>query len=143
MIAVDTNILVYAHREDTPQHGAARDALRSLAETGRSWGVPWPCVHEFTAIVTHRRIFAPPSSIEDALQAISDLLELPGVTTLGEGPDHLQRLALLLRQSGVVGPKVHDARIVAICATHGVRELWTADRDFSYFRELATRNPLV
>lgn len=143
MIAVDTNVLVYAHREDSSHHLAALGALRSLTEGGRSWAVPWPCVHEFIAIVTHPRIFKPPSSIEDALGAVCDLLGLPGMVTLGDGPDHLRRLAALLTQSGVVGPKVHDARIAALCLTHGVTELWTADRDFSYFPDLATRNPLV
>lgn len=143
VIAVDTNILVYAHREDAAHHAAALRALQRLAEAGRSWAVPWPCVHEFFAIITHRRIFTPPSGVEDALKTVSDLLELSGVTILGEGTDHLQRLARLLRESGVVGPKVHDARIAAICMSHGVGELWTADRDFSYFPDLATRNPLV
>ncbi len=143
MIAVDTNILVYAHREDAAHHAAALGALHELSQAGRAWTVPWPCVHEFVAIVTHRRVFSPPSSTDDALRAIADLLELTGVTTLGEGPDHPSRLAGLLRDSGVVGPKVHDARIAAICLSHGVDELWTADRDFSYFPGLSTRNPLV
>lgn len=143
MIAVDTNVLVYAHREDSPHHAPALSALRSLAESGRSWGVPWPCVHEFLAVVTHPRIFDPPSAMDHALGAVSDLLSLSGMVTLGEGADHVRQLAALLRTSGVVGAKVHDARIAALCLSHGIAELWTADRDFSYFPELATRNPLV
>lgn len=143
MIAVDTNILVYAHREDSPHHEAALDALRALVERGRSWAVPWPCLHEFLAIVTDPRIYVPASSNEQALAAATDLLAMSGVVTLTEGPDHLSVLGRLLTQSGVVGPKVHDACIAALCLTHGVTELWTADRDFSFFPALNTRNPLV
>jgi len=143
VIAVDTNVLVYAHRRDSPHHRAAITALRSLAGAGRAWAIPWPCLHEFLAIVTHPRIYDPPSSTEDALAAVSDMVGMPDVETLSESEGHLDRLAGLLTRAGVVGPKVHDARIAAICLTHGVTELWSADRDFSYFPELATRNPMV
>lgn len=143
MIAVDTNILVYAHREDSPHHDRALDALRSLVESGRSWAIPWPCVHEFLSVTTHRRIFDPPSSATEALEAISDLVDLPQTVLLGEGSDHLARLAALMTHAGVVGPKIHDARVAAICLAHGVSELWSADRDFSYFPDLVTTNPLV
>lgn len=143
MIAVDTNILVYAHRTDSPHHAPALEALRSLAAGGRTWAVPWPCVHEFLSTVTHQRIYRPPSTVGTAVAAMQDLLAMRGVTTLGEDVDHPSVIARLLNVSGVTGPKVHDARIAAICLSHGVSELWTADRDFSYFQELRTRNPLV
>ena len=61
MIAVDTNILVYAHREDASFHKAASRAMTELAEGLAGWAIPWPCLHEFLAIVTHPRIYAPPT----------------------------------------------------------------------------------
>lgn len=143
MIGVDTNVLVYAHREDSPHHDAALGALRGLIETGRAWALPWLCVHEFLAIVTHPRIYDPPTTIDHALEAVGDLVDMPGVVLLAEGAEHLQILGRLLTESGVTGPKVHDARIAALCLAHGVSELWSADRDFSYFPALRTRNPLV
>lgn len=143
MIAVDTNILVYAHREDTPHHSAALSALQGLAETGRPWAVPWPCLHEFLAIVTHRRIFDPPSGLSVALGAMEDLLDISGMRPLTEEPGHASVLTDLIVTSGVTGPKVHDARIAAICLSHGVDSLGTADRDFSYFPRLRTHNPLL
>lgn len=143
MIAVDTNILVYAHREDSPQHQAARAALAGLVESGQDWAIPWPCVHEFLAITTHQRIFSPPTKITAAVEAITTLVESGEARLLGEGDNHLERLGELLRTGAVAGPKVHDARIAAICRAHAVRSLWTADRDFSYFPELRTHNPLV
>lgn len=143
MIGVDTNILVYAHREDSPHHRAARTALAELVESDRSWAVPWACVHEFLAVVTHPRIYMTPTTTGGALEAIGTLLAEGGGRTLGEPDDHLERLGGLLRTGGVVGARIHDARVAAICLAHGVSELWTADRDFSYFPVLRTRNPLV
>ena len=67
MIAVDTNLLVYAHRGDSAFHTEAADILRSLAEGRGPWAIPWPCVHEFMAISTHPRIYDPPSSPEQAI----------------------------------------------------------------------------
>ena len=60
LIAVDTNLLVYAHREDSPWHDAAYRSLVGLAEGRTPWAIPWPCLHEFLAIVTHPRIYSPP-----------------------------------------------------------------------------------
>lgn len=143
MIAVDTTILVYAFRTDSPHHSRARAAVESVANGRAAWGIPWPCVHEFLSIATHPRTYDPPSPIADAVRMIDGLLGVPSVRPLAEGPDHLRVLSDLLGQSGAVGPKVHDARIAAICLAHGVTELWSADRDFSYFPQLRTRNPLV
>jgi uncharacterized protein len=93
--------------------------------------------------VTHPKIFRPPSDIESALGAVHDLVSTPGVVTLSESADHASILGDLVSRGGVVGAKIHDARIAAECLGHGVDELWSADRDFSYFPALATRNPLV
>lgn len=141
MIAIDTNLLVYAHRADSPWHEASRRALESVAQT--EWGVPWPCLHEFLSIVTHPRVFAPPTPLGDACEAVSSWLAAPTLRLLGETSDYWENLASLLRSSQVVGPRIHDARIAALCLVHGVTELWTADRDFSRFPDLKTRNPLI
>jgi predicted nucleic acid-binding protein len=67
VIAVDTNILVYAHREDSPFHAAAFRRIAELAEAAATWAIPWPCLHEFTAIATHPRIYAPPTPLPRVL----------------------------------------------------------------------------
>ncbi|MCA9519153.1 MAG: PIN domain-containing protein [Myxococcales bacterium] len=143
MIAVDTNVLVAAHRADSPFHHAARRCVRGLAEGASPWAIPWPCLHEFYGIATHPRIWAPPSPPEAALAQIRAWTSSPSLALLTEGPRHLARLEPLLLGGRVVGPRVHDARIAALCLDHGVRELWTADRDFGRFPALVTRNPLV
>jgi toxin-antitoxin system PIN domain toxin len=143
MNAVDTNLLVYAHREDSPWHDRAYAALRELAEGRSSWAIPWPCIHEFFAIVTHARIYNPPTPLAQALDQIEAWLEAPGLVLLSENETHWPELRALLEAGQVTGPRVHDARIAALCRRHGVRELWTADRDFSRFPGLTVRNPLV
>lgn len=100
-------------------------------------------MHEFLSVTTHPRVFDPPSLTSDALLMLDGLIGSGTVELLHETPTHLRTLASLLEGTSVVGPKVHDARVAAICLDHGVRELWTADRDFSFFPSLRTRNPLV
>jgi uncharacterized protein len=143
MIAVDTNILVYAHREDSPWHAVAKSRLIALAEGPSMWAVPWPCLHEFLAIVTHPRIFRTPTPVAVALDAVGALLEAPRLVLLAEAGGYWQELRSLVEKGLVAGPVVHDARVAALCRLHGVSELWSADRDFSRFPELAVRNPLV
>lgn len=141
MIAVDTNLLVHAHRADSIWHEPAYHCLETLGEI--EWAIPWPCLHEFLGIVTHPRIFSPPSTLADACKAVEGWLAVPTVRLLSESDDYWDALSRLLRSSRVTGPRVHDARIAALCLSHGVSELWSADRDFSRFPDLAVRNPLV
>jgi toxin-antitoxin system PIN domain toxin len=141
VIAVDTNVLVHAHRSDSPWHGPALAAVASLA--GRRWCIPWPCAHEFLAIATHPRIFDPPTPLDTALQTLDDWAASPTMVFVGETEEHLPTLAETLRAGKIVGPMIHDARIAAICIAHAVHELWTADRDFSRIAGLVVRNPLV
>ena len=143
MIALDTNILVGAHRRDSEFHSPASEALALLAAGPEPWAIPWPCVHEFFSVVTRPGVFKPSSTLEEAVAQIDVWLGSPSVHLLTEGRDHWSTLRELTISSRTIGPRVHDARIAAICLEHGVRELWTADRDFSRFPQLRTRNPLV
>jgi len=117
--------------------------VRECAQAGRPWALPWPCLHEFLAIVTHPNIFKPPAPLDAALDQTAAWLESPNVVLLSEGAGHWQELRASLEQGRVAGPKVHDATVAALCLAHGVRELWTADRDFSRFPSLRAVNPLV
>jgi hypothetical protein len=143
VIAVDTNILVYAHREDSDWHAPAAARIEALAEGQGPWAIPWPCLHEFLAIATHPRIFSPPTPLSAALDQVDAWLESPALVLLAESDGYWTGLRPLLQAGKVSGPKVHDARIAALCAQHGVRELWSADRDFSAFPGFVVTNPLV
>lgn len=143
MIAVDTNILVYAHRRDSPFHEPAVAAVRGLAEAPAAWAIPWPCVHEFYSVATHARIYDPPSSPAEAVAQVEAWFEAPSLVLLQEGAAYWPRLRAMLQYGRVSGPLVHDARIAALCQANGVRELWSTDRDFGRFPDLLVRNPLV
>lgn len=142
MIATDSNLLIHAHRTDSEWHPQARRCIASLAGGRVRWGLPWPCVHEFLGFVTHPRVYAPPSSLEEAVGQVDLWLESPVADLLTETYTHWELLKDLLRRGQVKGPMVHDARVAAVCVAHGVTEFWTADRDFSRFPDLPTRNPL-
>lgn len=143
MIAVDTNILVHAHRADSPQHPAARDLIEALRRGRAAWAIPWPCVHEFLSVTTHPRIYREPTPPSTALAATSGWGAGRNLHFLAESPGYLEKLAALIRATGICGPLVHDARIAALCLHHGVSELWSADRDFRRFPQLKLRNPLL
>lgn len=144
MIAVDTNILVYAHRPDySEQHEPARSAIASLSRGRKPWAIPWPCVHEFVGNVTNRRIYKSPTPLSMALEAISIWLSSKDVQVLHESDGHFMSLCELCIDGDVSGSQIHDARIAAICVDHGVSQLWSADRDFLRYRaRLSVRNPL-
>jgi uncharacterized protein len=143
VIAVDTNVLVYAHREESEWHEAAAGCVKHLAEGRAEWAIAWPSLHEFLAIVTHPRIFVPPTPLALAIDQVEAWLESPRVVLMAEHPGYWPLLRSLVESGRVVGPLVHDARIAALCLHHGVRELWSADRDFSRFPRLTVRNPLI
>lgn len=143
MIAVDTNILVYAHRKDSPFHVAAARVITRLAEGRSPWAVPWTCIHEFLGVVTHPRIYLPATPLAVALEQVQIWMESPSLLLLAENDEHWAELKAAMLAGKITGPLVHDAKVAATCAAHGIRELWTADRDFSRFPRLAVRNPLV
>jgi len=142
MIAVDTNVLVAAHRRDAVGHDAAAAAVRVLAEGLSAWAIPAPCLHEFLAVVTHPKIFDPPTRMNDALAQVDAWLGSPSLAVMSESDRHWTSLGTMLRQSKATGARVHDARIAAICADHGVTTVLSADRDFGKFPGIRVQNPL-
>ena len=140
MIAIDSNLLVYALRTDSPFHEAARSAITGLAEGLAPWAIPWPCMHEFYAIAT--RAYRPPTTPAQCFAFLRALARAPHLRFLHETPEHLDVLERITH-ANLLGGAIHDARIAAICLSHGVRELWSADRDFTRFPQLKVRNPLL
>ncbi len=143
MIAVDSNLLIYAHRFGNDWNESAYELLRELSEGVRPWALPYPCVHEFLRNVTDPRIYEDPTALDAALQQVIAWSSVPSMRLIGESGRHLDLLSALATTGRIRGAMIHDARIAAICLEHGVTELWTADRDFGRFPSLKTRNPLV
>lgn len=133
MIAVDTNVLVHAHRGEMPLHTVALERLRSLAEGGTPWALPAFCIGEFVRVVTHPRVFTPPTELATALTFLERLLDSPSVRLLLPGPTFPTIFAEACRAGSVAGNLAFDAQLVAVCREHGVTEILTEDRDFARF----------
>ena len=128
---------------DSPFHEPARDTIAELAGSRAAWAIPWPCVHEFYAVVTNPKIFADPQLPARARAQLRAWLASPSLQLLTETHEHWVELDSLLEASHIVGPAVHDARVAVLCLTHGVTQLLTMDRDFSRFPALRTRSILA
>jgi uncharacterized protein len=141
VIALDTNILVHAHRIGTRHHEAALALLRRFGEGPAPYVLFWPSLYEFLRVVTHHRVFDPPSTAREALEAVRDFLAPPVVRVLAETARHPALLDHVIRESRVTGNLIHDAHLVALALEHGVKEILTLDGDFTRFPQVASRNP--
>ena len=136
MIAVDTNILVYAHFEDLPLHARAEQRLRQLAQSPDAWGLPLFCVGEFLRVVTHPRLFDNPYTPDEAAEALERLLRSPSLVLLVPTERFKAMLLSVIRELQIKGNPVFDAQIGALCREHGVTTLLPEDRDFDRFTGL-------
>lgn len=142
MIAVDTNVLVYARRSTAPQHGVALSLLHGLATGSTPWALPLPCIVEFLRVVTHS-VFRPAVPLADAWQNIQSLLASPSIQVLTPTDRHLVLLRELMEESGASGNLAYDAQIATLCLEHGVREILTADKDFRRFPSIKATDPFA
>ena len=138
MIAVDTNVLVHAHREESPKHAAAYARIVALAEGKFPWAIPVFCLAEFLRIITHPRVFDPPHSVKEAVTALQRLLKSPSLAVLVPGPRFAELLIDAVLEAEALGNLVFDAQVVAVCREGGVGRLITEDRDFDRFKDFAT-----
>lgn len=143
MIGVDTNILVYAHRSDSAFHQPAKELIEILRSGAGSWAIPWPCIHEFVSTVTHPKLFKIPTPLEASFASIDAWLAGGNLHLIGESEGYFEKFRMISEAAKLKGPRIHDARIAALCLHHGVTELWTADRDFAAFPQVKIRNPLI
>jgi len=142
LIAVDTNILIYAHVSTFPKHGVARRALTELTEGGHPWALPVFCVGEFLRVVTHPGFLARPFSAKEALDALGRLEASPSLNILAPGERYMALLREAINESGTTGNLVFDAQIVALCRESGVHSLLSEDRDYNRFKAFpVTRLP--
>jgi toxin-antitoxin system PIN domain toxin len=143
VIALDTHLLVYAHQSDSDFHDQAKEAIESLRVKPAPWAIPWPCVHEFISVTTNPKIYKRPGTAAEPVKFLEALMDSVDLHFLAESEGYLEKLKLIVTGAKISGGRIHDARIAALCLHHGVRELWSADRDFSLFPQLKVRNPLI
>lgn len=141
MILPDVNVLVYAHREDAPQHDAYHEWLQGVVNADEAFGLCEFVLSGFVRIATHPKVFKTPSSIADAIAFADQLREQPNCVLIGPGPRHWSIFTRLCVESAVKGNLVPDAYLAALAIESGC-EWVSSDRDFSRFRGLRWRHPL-
>lgn len=143
MIAIDTNLLVYAHRSATPEHRAARRAIERAAAHERSWGIAAASVSEFWAVVTHSAARGRPSGPAEASRFLRALIESGGMAIWRPGEAFGERFVQLAEDLDVRGARIFDLQIGLTALDNGAFELWTHDQNFVRMPGLRLRDPLV
>jgi hypothetical protein len=141
MLLIDVNVLVYAHRADAIGHEAFFQWLSDVINGDQAYGISDLVLSGFLRIVTHPRVFNPPSNISDALTFANQVRQQPNCIRVAPGPRHWAIFEGFCRSSGVKGNLVPDAYLAALAIESG-GEWITADRDFSRFPGLKWRHPL-
>ena len=142
MIAVDTNLLVYAHRGGVPEHQAARAALERVSRDRRGWGTAVGCVAEFWSVVTHAKAAGRPSEPDEARRFLDALVDQGGLEIWSPGPRFDARLVQMATELEISGPRIFDLQIALTAFDNGATEIWSHDRNFASFPGLKTRDPL-
>lgn len=141
MLALDTNLLVCAHRAGSSWHQAAGRALFRASRSPGGWGIAFPVVGEFWKIVTHSKCEGGPSSPEEAANFLYGLFDA-GAVCWHPGPGTHHRLLEEAVARKVGGTGIFDLQIALICREHGARQIWSQDRQFPAIPGLAVVNPL-
>ncbi|MEC4889614.1 MAG: type II toxin-antitoxin system VapC family toxin [Nitrospira sp.] len=141
MVLLDVNVLVYAHRQDTPHHDPYRRWLEALINSEQAYGVSDLVLSGFLRVVTHPQVFNPPSTMAKALAFARELRDQPNCTIINPGPRHWEIFTRLCATTDVKGNLVPDAFFAALAIEHG-SEWVTADRDYHRFPGLRVRHPL-
>jgi len=142
MIALDTNLLVYAHREKTPEHPRAREAVMEAVNHSQGWGICLPSIAEFWSIVTHPAQPGGPSSPAVVTHFFHYLVTEGDGHIWTPGPGFGERLLRWAAALKVRGRKIFDLQIAVIAFEHGAREIWTHDHQFVSVPAVKVRNPL-
>ena len=138
---VDTNVLVYASDSGAPEHVRAQALLEHLAEGPDLVVLLWPTLMGYLRIVTHPSICAAPLPFEVARANVDGLLALPHVRSAGETAEFWRAFSRVSDEVPVRGNLVPDAQLVALMRTHGVRHIWSRDRDLHRFDAITVTNP--
>jgi predicted nucleic acid-binding protein len=144
LAALDTNVLVYALYADAEHHRAARLLTERARDPHAALCFTPQVLAEFYAVVTNPRRVTEAKSPEVVLDAIANLIAMPGLTLLPFPLDLVSRWTALLRQHPVIGRKVFDVQLVATLLANGVKKLYTFNRaDFEPFAEIEVLTPVA
>ena len=141
VIVPDLNMLLYAYNDGSPEYQAARRWWEGLMDGEEEVGLAWIVVAGFLRQVTHPSIVDKPMDVMSAMEVVDQWFELPHVTVLNPGSEHLKLFRRCLETVGTGGNLVTDSHIAAIAMEYGA-VVHTNDRDFSRFPGLSWHNPL-
>ncbi len=138
---MDVNVLVYAHRKDAEQHAEIHRWLQGVMEGPAGFGISETVLSGFIRVVTHPRVFDPPTPLSQAL-AFAEMLRChPAATLIQPGRRHWDIFCTLCREAGATGNLISDAWLAALAIESGC-EWISSDRDFARFPGLRWRHPL-
>jgi toxin-antitoxin system PIN domain toxin len=140
LILPDVNVLIYAFRSDAENHPQYKAWLEDAVNGPSAYGVAPQVLGSMVRICTHPRIFARPSSREDAFEFCRAILEQPNATVITPGERHWSIFELVCRQSKATGNLAQDAWFAALAIEAGA-EWITTDRDYARFEGLTWRAP--
>jgi uncharacterized protein len=142
MILLDVNLYVYAHREDSPRHTAANTFFEKLTSSGGIFGYSPLALSGFLRIITHPRIFNPPTDVDTALRFCQSIRDFQGAVRVVPGTGHWSIFQHLILSGNAKGNLIPDAWFAALAIEHGCT--WaTTDRDYSRFPGLKVEYPLA
>jgi toxin-antitoxin system PIN domain toxin len=140
VILPDVNVLVYAYREDAPRHDRYRAWLEGVLNAREAYGLSDLVLAGFLRVVTHPRVFSPPSPTGHALEFADALRGHPNCVHVAAGERHGDIFAGLCREARAKGNLIPDAYLAALAIESG-SEWMTTDRDYSRFPGLRWRDP--
>ena len=141
MRLADINVLVYAYREDAADHAAYRQWLQAMVDSQQAFAMSDLVLSGFLRVVTHPRVFDPPSPLAGALEFVEAIRSAPNCVPLSPGDRHWEIFVQLCEAAGAKGNLLPDAYLAAMAIESG-SEWITTDRDFSRFPELRWHHPL-
>jgi predicted nucleic acid-binding protein len=141
VIAIDTNLLLYAHRSRTPEHARARKAIARAAGADGGWGIAAASLAEFWAIATHPASEGRPSAPAQAAAFVGAFVQA-GAQIWLPGPGFGDRLLQLATDLNVVGARIFDLQIALTAFEGGATDLWTHDARFVKVPGLRLHDPL-
>ncbi len=142
MIAIDTNLLVYAHRAGTAEHKAARKAIQVAVSRPQGWGIAVTCLAEFWSVVTNPSCSGGPSTGVEAGGFLENLLRSGGGQVWVPGPHFGHQLIKQAEYLGIQGSRIFDLQIALIVLENGATEIWTHDLHFLKITGLKVHDPL-
>ena len=140
MKLVDVNVLVYVHRRDAPNHAAYLEWW-TRAAAAQAFGISGVVLSGFLRVVTHPKIFAPPSTLDSALRFVEEVRLHPNCVPVTPGTRHWDIFLHLCRMTRAAGNRIPDAYLAALAIESG-SEWITTDRDYRRFPGLRWKHPL-